>query len=95
MKSEALTLRISADLAKNLRKLAKQKGLPTSQVVREAVAKYLSPRVEDSRLRQVTARALAVSWKTLPRLTPEEAAELEREITEARDDFILPQSPWE
>jgi len=95
MKTEALTLRISADLAKSLRRMAKHKGLPTSQVVREAVARYLSPRAEDTPIRQVTARALAVSWKTLPRLTPEEAVELEQEIARARDGLALPESQWE
>jgi len=95
MKTEALTLRLSASLANSLRKIAKQKGVPKSQVVREAVAKYLSPPAGDSPVREVSARALAASWKTIPRLSPDEATDLGREIAGAREGLVLPPSPWE
>ena len=48
--SEQLSLRLPADLAKAIRKLAKARGVPRGAVVREAIEAYLaSPAVDRSR----------------------------------------------
>ena len=47
--SEQLSLRLPADLAKAIRKLAKSRGVPRALVVREALEAYLaSPAVDRS-----------------------------------------------
>lgn len=43
MKRSHLTLRLSPDLARALDRWARAQGVPKSQLVREAVARYLAP----------------------------------------------------
>lgn len=95
MKTDALTLRLSPDLARALRRLAKLKGVPKSQVVREAVAEYVSPSGPTPAAQEISARALALSWPKIPRLTPEEASAFEIEIGNAREGLVLPPAAWE
>lgn len=97
MKDEHLTLRIPRDLARALARWARERGVPRSQVVREAVARYLSPRDSTASppAASVTAADLSRRWARLPRLTPEDAAGLERDIGRSRDSIPGPKSPWE
>ena len=95
MKDSHLTLRIPADLARALARWARHRGLPKSQLVREAVARYLAASSAPAeRLPQVTARTLAGRWAVLPRLTPEEARDLETDIAAARTGLPPVRTPW-
>jgi hypothetical protein len=95
MKDAHLTLRLSADLARALARLARGRRVPKSQVVREAVAGYLAPAAAPAnRPPQVTARTFAERWAALPRLTPEEARDLEADIAAARAALPPVRSPW-
>ena len=95
MKSSYLTLRLSADLARALGRWARSRGVPKSQVVREAVARYLAPSSNPAeRPVRVTALALAERWAAIPRLTGEEAADLEAAIAAARAALPPVPKPW-
>lgn len=95
MKTAAITLRVSAELAKHLGRIARTRGVPKSQVVREAVAKYLEPPVSESRAPLLTARSLASRWKDIPRLTPDEAEEFRRDVETARSELPALTPVWE
>jgi predicted transcriptional regulator len=95
MKNSHLTLRLPADLSRALARWARSRSVPKSQVVREAVASYLAPAsAPTERAPHVTARAFAERWAALPRLTPEEAADLEADIAAARAALPPVRSPW-
>jgi hypothetical protein len=95
MKDSHLTLRLPADLARALARLARGRRLPKSQLVREAVTRYLAPSSAPAeRPPRVTARTFAERWATLPRLTPEEAANLEADIAAARAALPPARAPW-
>jgi Ribbon-helix-helix protein, copG family len=95
MKDSHLTLRIPADLARALARWAKSRGVPKSQLVREAVARYLAPSSPPAeRPPSVTARTFAGHWASLPRLTPEEACDLETDIAAARAGLPPVRTPW-
>ncbi len=96
MKDSHLTLRIPADLARALARFARSRGVPKSQVAREAVARYLVPSgPRPERPVGVSAAALAERWKTLPRLTPEEARDFEAELAAARAALPPVRARWE
>lgn len=96
MKDSHLTLRLPAALGDALDARAAEDRVPKSQVVREAVVRYLDPeQTARPERRQVTARELAARWPTLPHLSHEEAAAFEADITCAGDSMPLPESPWE
>ena len=59
MNKAHLTLRLPADLARSLARWARVRGVPKSQVAREAVARYLAPTSEE-RSPPFTAGDLAV-----------------------------------
>jgi hypothetical protein len=95
VKDAHLTLRLPADLGEALDARAAQDRTAKSQVVREAVVRYLAgdvPVRPDQH--RVTARALAERWAHLPHLTPEDAAAFAEDLAEARDTLPLPESPW-
>jgi len=95
MKDTHLTLRLPAALAKALAKWAAARGVPKSQVAREAVARYLSPApAGPSEVGGLTARELAVRWSGLPRLLPEEADALAEDLAAARATLPPPRE-WE
>lgn len=95
MKDSHLTLRLPADLARVLARWARSRGVPKSQLVREAVARYLAPSSAPAeRPPRVTARTLAERWAALPRLTPEEARDLEADIAAARAALPPGRTPW-
>lgn len=96
MKDSHLTLRIPADLARLLARRARDHGLPKSQVAREAVVRYLaggsSPAEATPR---VTAQELAVRWARVPRLSPDEAKAMARDLAAARKALPAPRGAWE
>ncbi|MBL0178170.1 MAG: ribbon-helix-helix protein, CopG family [Gemmatimonadetes bacterium] len=95
MKDSHLTLRLPEALGDALEARAAEDRVPKSQVVREAVVRYLAPeRVGRAEPRQVTARELAARWQTLPHLTPEDAAAFADDIARTGDAMPLPESPW-
>ena len=95
MKDSHLTLRLPADLARALARWARSRRVPKSQLVREAVTRYLAPSTAPAaRPPQVTARTFAEHWAALPRLTPEEAGNLEADIAAARAALPPVRTPW-
>lgn len=96
MKDDHLTLRLPAALARALERWARERGVPKSQVARDAVVRYLSPagKVADQPVSPVTAAELARRWTFLPRLTPEEAADLAADVLAARRSLPDVPAPW-
>lgn len=95
MKDSHLTLRLPADLARALARFARGRGVPKSQVAREAVARYLAPSsAAADRPAGVAARVLAERWNTLPRLTPEEARDFGTDIAAGRSALPPVPEPW-
>ena len=96
MKDSHLALRLSAELAAALEERARVQRVPKSQVAREAVARYLAPAGPiQGQGPELTARQVAARWSRLPRLTPDEAADLGSAIAQARDVLPPVRSPWE
>lgn len=95
MKTAAITLRISAELAKNLGRTARGRGVPKSQVVREAVARYLAPADAVTPAQRITASSLAARWKYVPRLTPDEFSEFRKDVESARTELPNLTLVWE
>lgn len=95
MKDRHLTLRLPADLARALSRLARARGLPRSQVVREALAGLLTPSAPEPSSSRRTARDLAARWSDLPRLLPEEAIDLARDIEASRTQLPALDERWE
>ncbi len=92
--SDHLTLRLAADVAKELARRAGELGVGKSHVVREAVARYLASSSEP-RVTGVSARVLADRWRALPRLTPDEAAAFGADLDASREAVPPPRSAWE
>ncbi len=95
MNQTHITLRLPDDLAKSLSRRAQARDVPKSQIVREAVANYLSGASLRTEPRMVTALELAARWSTVPRLTPAEAASMAADIEGSRIVLPLPPVPWE
>jgi predicted transcriptional regulator len=96
MKDDHLTLRLPRELARALARWARARGVPKSQLAREAVARYLAP-VEGAPAapaRLVTAAELGARWALLPRLTPEEATDLASDVEAARRSLPDVAAPW-
>lgn len=95
MKDSHLTLRLPAGLARALARWASARGVPKSQVAREAVARYLAGAGGDPAPPGLTAHELARHWAALPRLLPEEADELAADIAAGRGALPPVVTPWE
>ena len=97
MKDDHLTLRLSRDLARALARWARERGVPKSQLAREAVVRYLSPAgpAAEAPSPPVSAAELAARWTRLPRLTPQEAADLAADVAAARHALPAARPPWE
>jgi Arc/MetJ-type ribon-helix-helix transcriptional regulator len=95
--TEYLTLRLPAELARALSRLAKTRRLSKSAVVREAVERYLAPPAPEEPTRRVTGRELAALLDSLPRLSPEEAKAFARDLARARSELaqVEARDPWE
>ncbi len=96
MKDSHLTLRLPADLARALASFARRRGVPKSQVAREAVARYLAPsNAPPARPAGIPAAVLAERWRSLPRLTPEEAGDFETDLAALRAALPPLRATWE
>ena len=96
MKESHLTLRLPTELARALARWAKARGLPKSQVARDAVAQYLAPPPGDhAGAVNFSARDLAERWSTLPRLQPDEADLLAADIAAGRADLPPVTGSWD
>lgn len=96
MKDSHLTLRIPAELARALARRAKALGIPKSQMAREAVARYLVPATdEETATPDVSARAFAARWRTMPRLEPSDAKDFADDVEASRNALPPIRSPWE
>lgn len=93
MKDSHLTLRLPAELARALARWARERGVPKSQVAREAVAQYVAPSAPATP--RPTAREVAARWSSLPHLTPEEAGALAADIVAAREALPPAPAPWD
>ena len=95
MRDDYLTLRVSRDLARALARWARERGLPKSHAVREAVARYLGAKPSDpATRRRLTAAELAERWSDLARLTPDEARDFAGDVGAARRSLPPPPDPW-
>ena len=96
MKDDHLTLRLPQALARALARWARERGVPKSQLVREAVGRYLSApgASSDPPVRGVTAAELAERWALLPRLTPKEAGDLAADLKASSRSLPRVRPPW-
>lgn len=94
MKDKHLTVRIPADLARALARWAQERGVPKSQVAREAVVRYLAPATLQ-RVPPFTAGDLLDLWPSLPRLTAEEAEAFAEDIAAGRRELPPVRDAWE
>lgn len=96
MKDDYLTLRLSRELARALSRWARDRGVPKSHVVREAVSSYLTPVSSGLESpRTLTAAELAGRWPSLARLSPDEARALDADLAEARQQLPPAGARWE
>ena len=96
MKDTHLTLRLPLELAREIARRAKARGVPRSQLVREAVARHLdTPQPAETPVHMLTARDLAIRWGRLPRLTADEAADLGADIEAGRAALPPVGAPWD
>jgi hypothetical protein len=99
MKNDALTLRLPAALVRALNRLARSRGLPRSQLVREAIAGYLEPSPSAGppvrRQATLTVRELAHAWSAIPRLAPDDTESFSRDVARSREALTLPDDLWE
>jgi predicted transcriptional regulator len=95
MKDAHLTLRLPAGLARLLARAAAARGVPKSQVARDAVARYLAAAGSIETPPGLAARELARRWHSLPHLEPDEAAGLADAIETSRTALPPPAPAWE
>jgi hypothetical protein len=94
MKDEHLTLRLPAALARALTRRARDQGVPKSQLVRDAVQRYLDPAPTlPAPLRSSTETA--ARWALLPHLTPDDATRLAEDIASGLRALPPVRSPWD
>ena len=94
-----LTLRLSRDLARVVSRWAKAHGVAKSQVVREAVARYVGASTAEPAPAEygtvLTGRVAAARWASLPHLTADEAGGVAGGIAASRTSLPQVASPWE
>ena len=96
MKDSHLTLRLPDELSRALDRMAGARDLPKSQLVREAVAAYLSAAATPAEPeRTLAARALARRWAAVPRLDAHEARAFGADLRDARRELPVPDRSWE
>ena len=96
MKNAHITLRLPSAIARALERNARTEGVPKSQVVREALARYVLPVGSAAATpRTVTAADLAALWPRLPRLTTEEAVKMAEDLADARKKLPAVKPKWE
>ncbi|HEU4799365.1 MAG TPA: CopG family transcriptional regulator [Gemmatimonadales bacterium] len=97
MKDSHLTIRIPRELAQTLARMARVRGVSRSHLAREAVARYVGRAPNDAPAtpaKTISAKELGQLWSSLPRLNPDEADDLERDIAQARSAIGQPAEPW-
>lgn len=95
MKDSHITLRVSDDLAQTLERAAEARGIAKSMLVREAVARYLTDTPPARSSPPMTLDAFIAHWRTLPRLSTEEAESYANDMEAARDELLPLRDPWE
>lgn len=100
MKDAHLSIRIPTELDRALERRATADAAPKSQLVREAVSRYLDPppsgtSPDGSTPRRPTGRMLAERWPTLPHLERADADALASDISDAKASLPDPCPPWE
>jgi hypothetical protein len=96
MKDAHLTLRLPDALATELERVADERGVPKSMVVREAVSRYLvepTPVATPNTL-GASGAELAEFYRNRPRVSPEDAAQYERAIRETLESMPPLDDPW-
>ncbi len=94
MKDTHLTLRLPAALARALARRARERGVPKSQLAREAVTRYLEPDPPPMHP-HLTAAELADRWAALPHLTDEDAGRMASDIADGIRALPSLTSPWD
>ena len=89
-----LSLRLSADLASSLDRIAESRGVGKSQLVREAVSQYLTGGAVRDDAPPLLAADFRKVWDALPHLSADEAIAFETEVQQARAALKLPDDPW-
>ncbi len=95
MKESHITLRVSESLAHALERAAAARGIAKSVLVREAVAQYLVGAPPERSAPPMTLDAFIARWRTLPRLSPEEAESYAHDMEAARTELLPLRDPWE
>ncbi len=95
MKDSHLTVRLPEEMSAALARYADARGLARSQVVREAVADYLTTTPPSAVPHGVSSRELARRWASLPRLTAAEATEFANEIEFDRTSMPPVEATWD
>lgn len=95
MKDAHLALRLAADVAAALEARAARESRSKSQVVREAVARYLEGHAPGGPTSPpaLTAGQLADAWAALPRLPQDDILRFEADVAAARSDLPPPPDP--
>lgn len=94
MNDSHLTLRVPADLATALERLAESRGVPRSGLVREAIANYVIPGRTHAEVTDLRAHDFKLIWDALPHLTVDEAAALDTDLHQARASLLPPDDAW-
>ena len=89
-----LSLRLPADLATTLDRLAESRGVGKSKLVREAVSQYLTGGTARDAAAPLLAADFRKAWDALPHLSVDEAAAFETDVQQARAALALPDDPW-
>jgi hypothetical protein len=93
MKDSHLTLRLPAALARLLARSARARGVPKSQLAREAVGRYLNPTGTETPIGPgLTATEVAHGWKTVPRLGSAEADSFHHDVEAAQSELPVPKT---
>lgn len=89
-----LSLRLPADLARTLDRMAESRGVGKSRLVREAVSQYLTGRTAPDDAAPLLAADFRKVWEELPHLSVDEAAAFETDVQQSRAALALPEDPW-
>lgn len=96
MKDAHITLRLPSSIARALDRIARAQEVPKSQVVREALGRYILPEIVDrANPPPVTAVELLARWPTLPKLSPDEAEDMAEDLAHARKKLPPMKPTWE
>ncbi len=96
MKDSHISLRLPAAIARALDKIARAHAVPKSQVLREALGRYILPQTADrANPPPITAAELLARWRQLPRLAADEAEEMAKDLADARKKIPPVKPTWE